>query len=443
MTVRSFLRPLGSTRVGTALMLAWALLLVVWVVPFHFYGLPAERIRAIVADEPFFIAVYAALLLSTVVCIGLRTASVVRRALFAPSPESRPRMGSSVTGLAGPWDAGRAEAALGAAGYRQVVLGEGWAWGVRRRWGPLGTLLFHGSFILVAASVLLAYYVPAFSGSAVVAEGETFSGTAAEYADIEGSAEGTPAVPAVAFKVDEMRPRFHDDVLLFTQLDARVTANGRPRLVRVGTPWFPSATTMVRLEDFGYALEIEEAFDPKNVQRSSIKLKAFPSGLVDSFQYDDNSPNSNDKYVVTVAVYGDYKDRGGKPGVASYNLKKPYVDVTIDRLLSNGERRRLVDGRVAATPVSFALPSGPFTIAGVSEWGRFRVTRDPSMPLMLAALLLAVAGLVLRLALPRTEALLSDTGGASVSIAIRRDVYGADEDSERALVAAWNGGGGR
>lgn len=430
-------RILSSPRSGTVLMLVWALLLVVWVVPFQFYGLPQEQVRAIVRSEYFFVIVYVALVVTTVACLIPRFRSIVSRARHIPASDAHPSMTAGVL-LEETWDAEKAVAVLRKSGYRRVAVGEGWAWGVKRRFSPLGSLAFHGSFLVLAAAVLVAHYIPSFSGSVVVSEGETFSGARARYEDVRKQPPSGPP-PRVSFKVDAIEPRFHDDVLLFTRLDSRLRTAGGVETVRVGAPWFPSPTTVVRIEDFGYSLEVEDRFAAGTPRQSVYRLHAFPSGQSDSFQYDSDAPGSNDKYIVTIAVYGDYRpSRDSAPGVASFNLSNPRLLVSIQRLLSNGERRSLVDRRLVRPGTVFDLPSGPLKIVGVSEWGRFRVTDDPAMPVFLLAVLIGTGGVVTRMAFPRVEALLL-SGPDGIGVGVRRDAYGSSVRLAARIGAVWKG----
>ncbi|MDA3935355.1 MAG: cytochrome c biogenesis protein ResB, partial [Actinomycetota bacterium] len=87
----SVLRVLSSPRIAAAVMLSWILLLLIWIVPFVFYGIPGPRIQAIIYEEPFFLTVYVALLVSTVACILPRSVRVIRRARRLVSSEAAPR----------------------------------------------------------------------------------------------------------------------------------------------------------------------------------------------------------------------------------------------------------------------------------------------------------------------------------------------------------------
>lgn len=419
MPSRPSIRLLASPRLGTVLVLVWALLLVVWVVPFQLYGLPRQQVSAIVEREYFFLAVYVAVLVTTLACLAPRAVVMVRRARRIPGAEDPPPSDAPVTSSS-PWDPAHAERALASAGYRRRVVGDGWVWGVRRRWSPLGSLLFHGSFFALALAVAVAYYSPSFQGSAVLSEGEAFSGGREQYEEV--SVEDASALPPVAFRVASITPRFYRDVLLFTRLDAEVVGSGGGRhTVRVGGPWFTSPTTSVRIEDFGYSLELADGASKKSAGRSVYKLQAFPSGQPDSFEY--QPPGTQSKYDVTVVVFGDYRRGPRGDGVRSFNLSRPYVSVTVDRLLSTGERRRVVEPRTVPVGSEIMLPEGPVRIAAVSEWGRFRVTSDPSGPWFLAAVALGLAGLAWRIVFPRTEAWFTATP-SGCSCRVDRDVFG-------------------
>ena len=234
LTPRSVVRMLGSRRLAAATMLAWALLIVVWVVPFQIYGLPDFQIKNIVYSEIFFRVVYVTLGINTLACIGARVPAIVRRVGRLPVPDSSPRVSADAHPLEGAWSLERAASALKTAGFPTRVSGDGWAWGVRNRYAPLGTIVFHLSFFVIIAGALLALDPRAlYVGKAVVAEGESFD--ISTHAFSEEPVPRDPR-PDVAFTLDTLTPEFHEDILLFTGLDATLTHDGGPERMALSSP---------------------------------------------------------------------------------------------------------------------------------------------------------------------------------------------------------------
>ncbi len=421
MDPRALARLLGSRRFAVAVMLAWVGMLLVWVVPFQFYGLPNDQVRTIISREPFFRVLYVALAANTVACVSLRVRSAWRRATGALD---RADSGASRAARSLPlaFDSRKAESALKRAGARRIESAPGRVWGVRNRWSPIGTVVSHtGLVVLVIAASVAAWPGGTFDGEVVVAEGEAFGGLPEEYASVIG----TPTTyPPLAFAVRRVTPEFHEDILLFTKLEAELAPDeGSRRLVRVSDPWIVSPTTALLLKDFGYALEVRSELETSAPSTSVFKLKAFPSGQEDSFELADPSPGVSDSYRFDVTVYGDYVDRDGAPGVRSFNLADPRVLVSVTRLLSNGEERRVVDRALVRPGGRVSLPGGDVVIGAVTHWGRFRVWRNGATPIALLGVLLGAGGLAGRLLFPRWEATVAAADGGC-TLAVWTDVYG-------------------
>ena len=74
------------------------------------------------------------------------------------------------------WNLGVAIRTLRGYGYQAKRVDDKTVWGVKHRTAPLGFLLFHLSFFLMCAGAVLLYYTR-FQGSAVLTEGQRFSGS--------------------------------------------------------------------------------------------------------------------------------------------------------------------------------------------------------------------------------------------------------------------------
>lgn len=432
-TLRAVYRFLGSRRFAATLMISWTILLVMWVVPFIFYGLPAVQIERIITGEIFFRIVYVLVLVATAACITARIPALISTVRKMPSPAARPRVTGMPSVLPGDWDPDRARRTLDAAGVRQRVIGDGWMWGVRNRYSPLGTVLFHLAFFFILGAAALGLSGGArFEGKTVVAEGETFTSKGRDsYSDLL-----TPEakIPRLTFTLESFEPRFHEDILLFTKLEGVVRdARGSSHRIRLGSPWIATPTTLVSVEDFGYAATaVLRRADDTTIGPSTYKLKVFPSQLEDSFDV----PGAMSPYRVEVRVYGDYVDRGGKPGSASFNRSNPRLLLTVNRVLSTGAAEPLIEDRLVRLGEPLDLGSETLTITELPYYGVFRITRVTWVPLTAVGVLLLAAGAVLRLAFPRTEVLLLSTA-EGVVVSVRDEVYRRAPALSARVLEAW------
>lgn len=417
-------------------MLSWVGLLVVWVVPFQFYGLPTERLLAIVRDELFFRVVYVALCVSTLFCILPRVATVVRRVRVPESGSSPSLAAASVVDAQ--YSVERATASLRATGARRQVHGEGWSWGVRNRFSPLGSLLFHLAFFLViAAAIVMLDPSRSFQGEVAVAEGESFDSATQRFASVETSA----AVPQdVSFTVSEVTPGFYEDILLFTQLEAVIeNAPGVFRKVTLASPWVRSDMSMVAIKDFGYTVRATAVSSAEATAATSVyKLKVFPSGQQDTF---DVQVAGGD-YRISVVVYGDYVDRKGIPGTASFNLKEPRLMVGVKEKLGNETLVPVVPERLVEPGDSVAVPGGSIRFDEVAYYGVFRVTTTPGAWLVVVALLMLGAGTSMRLLFPRAELLVAEGQDGGCVVRVRDESYRKDSTLKSRLIDALTTGEG-
>lgn len=434
-TIGTYVRMLGSRRFATALIIAWACLLVIWVIPFEFYGLPRDQIKEIIYGELFFRLVYGLVALSTLGCILPRIPSAVRKALRVPSTLSRPRVPTHrSSAVVGAWDAAKARRIVAQDGYGHLVEGEGWVWGVRNRWSPLGSVAFHVSLLLLMLSVTL-LLVPSstFSASAVVAEGESFDSEEGVFSD-----RATPEVPPppAAFTVRSIEPRFYKDLLLFTQLDSvLVDELGNTRSMSLAAPWIVNPMTLLAIEDFGYSLAVKDTVESSSsVPPQVYKLKAFPSSLSDSF---DRNIGANG-YRFTVRIFGDYIDRSGMPGTKSFNLTEPRIEVAVARVLSSGQTIEVVPARLVKPGDSIKVENGSVTFERVSYYGEYRLTRNLAAPFIFVSLLLLCVGTFARLLFPRREAVIANEDGG-VFVAVNDEMYRTAPRAVESLRTAWEG----
>lgn len=433
--LRAAYRLVASPRLAMTLMLSWVALMVVWAIPFVFYGLPAAQIARIVTQELFFRILYVMLSLATATCIVARIPVLLRRARRTPSPDSSPRSGRPASFVReGEWNSHRAHGALRALGMSHIVVADNWAWGVRNRYAPMGTVLLHTALLLiVAASVIPLISGPAFEGTAAVTEGETFDSQGKDPFAEELKTDAP--VPDVVFTLNRLEPRFHENLLLFTKLQGALSdKNGREHRLKLGAPWFVSPSTMVSVEDFGYSAEARIVRPDGRVTGPFVyRLKVFPSELRDYFDI----TSEDDAYRVTVQVFGDYADNNGVPGLASFNRDNPRLLVTVHRVLESQGTVPLIEERLVELREPIDLGGNVLTIDALPYYGVFRISRSPVAPLAMFALLLLVAGAVMRLCFPRIEVLLLHESG-TVSFHVMDDTYRERSRMHQQCSAAWS-----
>lgn len=419
-------RTLGSWRAAALLVVAWATLIVVWIIPFQFYGLPATQMRNIVYRETFFQVLYAALTVSTLACMGLRIGYVWRKAKRVPSADAEPRLPEDFTRAAS--DLGTAVARVSGNGFRLSVSSESWAWGVRQRWSSLGTFALHGAMIVLVASGLVATYGPKpFTGEAVVSAGETFASRPEQWVSIQPDGAKPPQL---SFTVEEVKADFYRDLLLFTKLEARVAEDGgRTRNIALAQPWVAGPATLVAIKDFGYSADVVSSTEASESPLRTFKLKVFPSEITDSFDVSVGAKT----YRVYLRVYGDYVDREGSPGNRSFNLTNPRLLVSAKEVLTSKAEVERVPERLLAPGEPLVVPGGEVTIRAITRHAVFRVTVLPVAPYLFIAMLLAAVGAWLRLVSPRREVTLVKDGETGVAIIVMDDTYGRDTAMERRL----------
>lgn len=427
---------LASRQLAVALMTSWTMLLVVWLIPFIIYGLPAPQIDRIVTGEFFFRLVYAALLAATGACMLARARRLFASALRTPQPTARPRIGGTPQAqLSAPWSAERASSVTAALRMRRVVSGDTWAWGVRNRLAPLGTVVFHLSFFLIVGAAWLALQPGArFEGMSAVSVGESFQSTAeGAFTDLL-TPEQDP--PDVSFTVESFEPRFYQDILLFTKLQGVVTdATGGSHRVAVGHPWIVSPTTLLSIEDFGYSADAQiTRLDGTLVGPFVYKLKVFPAEMQDSFSIS----GTEGAYRVDVQVYGDYVDRDGVPGSASFNLSNPRLLITVNRILTTGMALPVVKDRIVALGEEIDVEGDTLVINALPYYGVFRLSRLSSAPFAMAGLVLLVTGAVMRLVFPRVEVLIAENDDGT-ALFVRDQTYRQAPVLVALAVQTWEG----
>jgi hypothetical protein len=160
------------------------------------------------ATSPVFLAVLGLFFLNLALVLLVRLGPTWRRiALRSRSEHGLQAWARLEESLAAPlpedWSAGEVARTLRGFGYQVRRPGERTYWAVKHRTAPLGFLLFHLSFLLLCAGGTLIFYTR-FVGSAVLSEGQQFSG---EYASVERQRPAGGS-PELSFSLERADPRF-------------------------------------------------------------------------------------------------------------------------------------------------------------------------------------------------------------------------------------------
>jgi len=379
-------RGLGSWRLSIVLMVLAGLyygLLAIWAT-----SSPPHVVQNIASLLPFWV-LYALLLINTVVCLWTRLGALRRD--LSPGP--------SLSRLAPDWERPTQEPNLEAMntrlrnlGYRTRPTGDGGLWGVRRRFAALGTYLFHGAFLLVAAGFLLGL-LTRHEATVWVAVGEDFTGQPEQFLSQSPPRALAAGLPRHSFRVTGIAPRFWRDQLLFTELKADLELpGGRTVTTRINRPIWWDWCSFLRLSGFGYAPRYEIADRGGVVLDSAfVKLNVFPPGQRDFFEA------AHYPHRFYVAVLPDFALVDGEPVTRSLNLVQPAVVLRVLRGKVDVGGATLPPGR------GFSFEGLTLRFPEIRYWGEFSIVRDPGIPVLFAGYVVGLAGLVLRLGGRRGE----------------------------------------
>jgi hypothetical protein len=378
---------LGSWRLSIVLMVLAALyyvLLAIWA-----GSAPPHMVRNIAGLAPFWI-LYALLLLNTGVCLWNRLPTLRRDLSRRPRWRDRPTDWEVVSGPG--LDEAGARRMIRGLGYRPTWSEDGRVGGVRRRWSALGTYLFHGAFFLLAMG--FAFTMLARQEARIwVAAGERFESRPDQFLSHSAPRLLAAGVPTLEFRVDDIRPEFWGDELLFTTLEARLDLPGdRRATTRINRPLWVAPATFLRLSGFGYAPRYElRAGDGRVLDSAFVKLNVFPPGQRDYFSPPDHP------HRFYLQVMPDLGEGGPQPATRSLNLRDPGVILRVTR------GRLDLGNAVLRSGETFEYEGLKLGFPEIHYWGEFTIVRDPGAPLLLLAYVAGLAGLLVKVRGRRAE----------------------------------------
>lgn len=278
----------------------------------------------------------------------------------------------------------------------------------RGRFSLAGNLLFHAGFLLLLVGAITNVFYR-FEGTAIIAEGDSFTGTKKEYRRIADSFKG--AIPRVDFDVEKISAEFWKGKVFFTGLEARLVHRGGRATARL--------SDAVRVEDadvtirgFGY-VPLAELKDERGeiVTRANLRLNIFPPGSEDYF-FVPGYPHK-----IYVSFYPDHEEANGKILSRSVNPVNPAYFL------------RIMRGRI---PVYSGLvkPGAWVDYDGLSisfpsfvRSGDFRVVSNPGHPFIWVAFVMMCLGLAWRLLFYRKDVALWRDGSGRLWLCGRFDYF--------------------
>jgi len=365
------------------ILIATALVLAVWVVPFQLTGQPQATIEQIAWNWWPVRILYALLGVSTAVCTWQRLRRDARR-LKRPlnRPEVPPPSSVRFPGLS---SKALAET-LERRGYRVTPRASGFD-AVLHRWSPLGGSIFHFALLAFVAAIVVQHAY----GSSVevrVTEGQSFSEAA--------TGEAPWAQAAVAgLTLESIAPTYYRDVLLFTRLDATLgTLDGDRAAMSLANPRWLDPFTHLSVQDYGLAPHISSADSTGTVLDDVVvAMNIFPPGAEDSVTLVSSGLD------LAVVAYPDYGIVGGEDVSLTYNVRDPAFRITAQSTRDGN----IVGRRIVRIGEPMDVGAGTVTVTDLSRYGTFRLFRSYAPPLAMLAGLLTLLGLLVRFGWPRHD----------------------------------------
>lgn len=397
-------RLLASPRLAQWVLIVLAVLILLVLLPLVVGGPGAgEAAQRFAADSLQFLVLYLILAGSLLVCMVRRLKGVARRVGIAPAP--RLRVGSQTVVVSSEFDVTHAARVLKWAGYGHIATNDGWVWGVKHRWSPLGTLVLHSAVLLALVGAALAV-IPGVDQMAHVSAlpGQTV--------------RLSPDAPELRLASLDAR-RSKEGTLIGLSAVMR-TLGGKYYLLHRDLPVLVSPVTAVIAEDYDVApsFSIQPTGSPSPVYRRTAALRLRRGA-------------ERDRMIVDAGRLGTYRITVRLDPTDSDN-----VIATTERRVERG-MWKLIDSERTFRPGDVVrVGAVRLVFDGLQPYAILRVHSAPSGPIITIALLAAMFGTSLRLLFPRAEATIAQLG-SSTSATVVVDAYKGSRSASAALAIAF------
>ncbi len=284
-------------------------------------------------------------------------------------------------------------AILSGYGYKMIP-GDGCFRGIKNRFSPIGSLLFHVSFIIMLAGGMLIFH-SRFSGVTYVTEGQEFYGTAAEYSRIVRFSDIRSSVPHIAFRLISIKPEFEKNEAISIRTEI-IPLYGKDKGAKtefnVNYPYADGSVTML-VKDAGVAPFFEVYNRSENKLVSAFIPLRVLQGEIDSFPIPDTA------YKVQVQFWPDYYvDPEGYIKTYTYYLKRPLFKITVFR-----DGKEIASGKLHSPSESLMFEGNRLSYKEIKYFGAFNVTSEFGGWVLITGFVIALAGLVTKLLFERRE----------------------------------------
>lgn len=268
--------------------------------------------------------------------------------------------------------------------------------GVKNRYSPLLTPLFHLSFIFILAGALISYYT-SFSAFADVAEGEVFQG---DYSIIKKTLTGE--IPFFMFKVISIKPEYYKGIMP-TDLDIVIQDENGMKTIGINRPYVREDVSFVVKKIDVAPLFILQDADGRELDGAFVKMNVLQGGM-DSFEmggYRFRMSFSPD--------YGANTDRGDinlpqilketlpEKKTRSFEIRNPAFEVYAF------EGPKLINKKTIKMGEAIEFNGKRLLFADLVYWVRFYVVGERGLILIYGGFVLLIVSLSLRFIFPRKE----------------------------------------
>lgn len=396
-------RFLGSRGFSIFTMSILSALFAVWLLPFQLYGVPSQVVQNIASKEWLFRIPYLLFFINALICliqslpVNIRKISWTGKAVIEPELLKKYPYYYTIENCDISKLSPKIRCFLRLKGYFRVKNSGSVISAHRGKFSPIGNILLHASFFFIPLGILISAYT-LFDGYAVVTEGQSFySKDLSSYARIapQGVKNKPGRIPDISFRLDNIKPVFWQDKLLFTDLSADVAYPAKEassyKTIRLNAPMIYKGTFLA-IRGFGYSpyfrLKNKEG---KVMGESFVTLRVFPPGAEDSFSLQDFP------YRIEVSVFPDYIKKKGKIESKSLNLNNPIYLIKLVKDKKVVHRQYLLPGNI--------LEHEGFTLMfpEIRYYGEFAVVKDTGVWVIFGGLLAASLGLVIKFVFYRKE----------------------------------------
>ncbi len=342
----------------------------------------------------WFYALLALFLINALLCTIEQTRRVLeerkRWFLDKPSPSLKRRLQSTPPIiLSQPLDKAM-EAAAANLGARRYAIAQKGNFLIARKhgWGRWGTILLHGSFLVIALGVLIGR-TTFMSGLVEIAEGQVFTETHSSYGSLQEGPLFAENHAGFTVKLDKFTAEFWKNGAIKERASKIIIYdNGEKVLEQTISPNYPATykgRAIYQFSPFGYSalLKFSRPGADDNVGALNFASPRVGWSSKNGFIIPETS------YQADITFYPDYQNRSIDQNWFRFPPKDPVLGIKVIDIKSNTE---VVKGFLRPGD-SIRLGSGMLTFLEIRRWTQLGVVKESGVPLVFLGFLMAIAGI--------------------------------------------------